>query len=183
MNEPVRRIAVFGFESTGKTTLAERLAAHFAAPLVTEYARECWDVQGGLTLADMLPVAREQWRREDAAVAKHASSESSKPVICDTDALTTMLWSELLYGTCPAEIRREAEVRCKNYALYLLCDIDVPFVPDPQRCFSDPADRLKSAKRWEDALVSRGLPYVRLQGAGRAREAAAIEAVNRIRAG
>ena len=36
-------------------------------------ARERWDAQGGLALDDMLPIAREQWRREDAAAAKALS--------------------------------------------------------------------------------------------------------------
>ncbi|HLP25689.1 MAG TPA: AAA family ATPase, partial [Acidobacteriota bacterium] len=58
----VQRIAVFGPESTGKTELAAKLAKHFRAPLVREYARERWDAQGGfLGLEDMLPVAQEQW--------------------------------------------------------------------------------------------------------------------------
>src|SRR4051812_26065491 len=61
------RIAVFGFESTGKTTLAETLAAKFRVPLVAEYAREFWDQHGGIGLEDMMPIAREQWRREDEA--------------------------------------------------------------------------------------------------------------------
>ena len=59
------RIAIYGPESTGKTELATKLAAHFRAPLVAEYARERWDQQGALTLEDMLPVAQEQWRREE----------------------------------------------------------------------------------------------------------------------
>ena len=97
MTPDIKRIAVYGPESTGKTALATRLAAHFAAPLVAEYARERWDAQGALTLEDMLPVAKEQWRREDAAAVR-----ADRLVICDTDALTTMLWSDLLYGTTPA---------------------------------------------------------------------------------
>ena len=109
MNAPLR-IAVYGPESTGKTELAGRLAAHFRAPLVAEYARERWDAQGVLTLEDMLPVAKEQWRREDEAVAQcHLISDMSKMVICDTDALTTMLWSDLLYGTTPDELRRRLD--------------------------------------------------------------------------
>ena len=64
-----RRIAVYGPESTGKTQLAGKLAARFGAPLVAEYARERWDQQGALGLEDMLPIAREQWRREDEAAA------------------------------------------------------------------------------------------------------------------
>ena len=126
MSEPLL-IAVYGPESTGKTWLAEKLAAHFGAALVPEYAREFWDQQGVITLEDIPGIAREQWRREAEAAAK-----ADRLLICDTEALTTVLWSDLLYGTCPGDIRREAEKRTKNYALYLLLDVDVPFEPDPQ---------------------------------------------------
>jgi NadR type nicotinamide-nucleotide adenylyltransferase len=174
MSAPLR-IAVYGPESTGKTELATKLAAHFGAPLVAEYARERWDEQGALTLEDMLPVAQEQWRREDAAVAR-----AERLVICDTDALTTMLWSNLLYGTTPDELRRGAEKRCRNYALYLLLDIDVPFAPDPQRCFPNPEDREKAMRVWRGALERRHLPYELIRGNWAEREAAAIAALDRL---
>jgi NadR type nicotinamide-nucleotide adenylyltransferase len=174
----VQRIAVFGPESTGKTRLAETLAAHFRAPLVSEYARERWDEQGALGLEDMVPIAREQWRREDTAAAA-----AERLVICDTEALTTVLWCDILYGTCPDEVRRGAERRCRNYALYLLLDIDVPFAPDPQRCFPDPADREKCMRLWRGALERRQLPFVLIRGDWAAREAAAIAAIARLSAG
>ena len=185
MNAP-RRIAVFGTESTGKTWLAGKLAAHFGAPLVAEYARELWDRQGVLTLEDMLPVAKEQWRREDEAAARchlidDKRSGGSGLIICDTDALTTMLWSDLLYGTTPDELRRGAEKRCRNYALYLLCDTDVPFADDPQRCFPDPDDREKCRRVWRGALERRNLPFVEIRGDWPERERAAIDAVRRVR--
>jgi len=184
MNPPLR-IAVYGPESTGKTELATKLAAHFGAALVAEYARERWDQQGVLTLEDMLPVAHEQWRREDAAVAqchvlRDIDAKRGRLVICDTDALTTMLWSDLLYGTTPDELRRGAEKRCKDYALYLLLDIDVPFAPDPQRCFPDPADREKAMRVWRGALERRQLPYELIRGTWTERERAAIAAIERV---
>lgn len=177
------RIAVFGPESTGKTMLAERLAAQLGAPLVREYARERWDEQGGvLGLEDMLPVAQEQWRREDAA-AEQAGATGAPCVVCDTDALTTMLWSDLLYGTAPEALRRGAERRCRGYALYLLLDTDVPFAPDPQRCFPDAEDREKCRRIWHGALERRGLPYVWIRGDWAARERAALAAIRQALAG
>ena len=199
---PPLRIAVYGPESTGKTRLAEKLAAHFGAPLVPEYAREFWDAHGAITLGDIPGIAREQWRREDEAAGKcHVLSDTSqgKPLtkchvigdsgalspsllICDTEALTTMLWSDLLYGTCPDDIRRGAEERCKNYALYLLLDIDLPFAPDPQRCFPDPADREKCRRIWHGALERRHLPFEQITGDWAAREQRAIHLVTALRA-
>lgn len=170
-----RRIAVYGPESTGKTMLAESLAAHFRAPLVAEYAREFWDKQGAITLGDIPGIAREQWRREDELAA-----QAGPLLICDTEALTTVLWSDLLYGTCPDDIRRGADQRAKNYALYLLLDIDVPFAPDPQRCFPEPADREKCLRVWRGALERRQLVFEPIAGNWAERERRAIAAIERL---
>lgn len=184
MSDGPLRIAVYGPESTGKTELAKKLAAHFRAPLVGEYAREFWDAHGGIELGDIPAIAREQWRREDEAVENLSGNPLGYPaaggrglVVCDTEALTTLLWSDLLYGTTPDEVRRGAEKRCRNYALYLLCDIDAPFTPDPQRCFPDPDDREKCLRIWRGALERRHLPFVGIRGDWAERERAAIAAV------
>ena len=139
---------------------------------MAEYAREFWDARGGITLADIPGIAREQWRREDAAAAL-----ADRLVICDTEALTTVLWSDLLYGSCPEDIRAGAEERSNGYALYLLLDTDVPFEPDPQRCFPDAEGRARCRLLWEETLEQRGLPFVWIRGEWTARERAAIAAV------
>lgn len=176
MSADVKRIAVFGTESTGKTWLAERLARHFGVEWVPEYAREFWEQNGGVIgLEDMVPIAREQWRREDAAAAR-----AERMIVCDTEALTTMLWSDLLYGTCPDELRRGAERRAKTYALYLLLETDVPFTPDPQRCFPDEAGREKAARVWRGAVERRALPFVAIRGDWAERERRAIAAVEAV---
>lgn len=104
-------------------------------------------------------------------------------MICDTEALTTVLWSDLLYGTCPEDVRRGAERRCRNYALYLLCAADVPFAADPQRCFPDAEGRAMAARVWRGAVARRGLPCVEIRGDWAERERAAIAAVERVLAG
>lgn len=201
MNHDALRIAVFGPESTGKSELATKLGAHFRAPVVAEYAREFWDAHGVITLEDMVPIAREQWRREDDAVAGagrnagaaveqsnllgcksdgRGASRTQPLVVCDTEALTTMLWSDLLYGTTPDEVRRGAEKRCRNYALYLLLDTDVAWSPDPQRCFPDPDDREKCRRIFHGAVERRHLPYVWIRGDWAERERTAIAAVEEV---
>jgi nicotinamide riboside kinase len=87
------------------------------------------------------------------------------------------LWSDLLYGTCPDDLRRGADQRARKYALYLLLDIDVPFTPDPQRCFPDPADREKCRRVWRGALERRGLPFADIRGDWAERERQAVAAV------
>jgi nicotinamide riboside kinase len=74
-------------------------------------------------------------------------------------------------------VRLEAEARARRNALYLLCDTDVPYVADPQRCFPDPAARERARERWRAALDSRGLPMVEIRGSWAEREAAAVAAV------
>ena len=73
-----------------------------------------------------------------------------------------------------------AELRCRNYDLYLLTNTDLPFAPDPQRCVPEPADRERCMGLWREALQSRGLPFVEITGDGPERERAAVAAVEKI---
>lgn len=171
----VRRVAIFGPESTGKTVLAEKLAAHFGEPCVPEYARQFWDEHGGITLGDIAEIAQQQARLEDEAAAR-----AKRVVFCDTEALTTVLWSDLLYKECPAPTRLAAEKRSRHYDLYLLMNTDVPFTPDPQRVFPDETERAKCMTLWREALVFRDRRFVEIRGSWAERERAAITAVNKL---
>jgi NadR type nicotinamide-nucleotide adenylyltransferase len=170
----VKRIAVFGPESTGKTTLARELADHFREPWAPEFVRGFWDARDGkITAADLDAIARGQIAGEDAA-----ASGAKRLLFCDTELLTCVLWDDLLFpGACPLWVRAEADRRARGYALYLFCDIDLPFSADPQRCFPDETGRAMGRRVWREALGSRGLPFVEIRGAGEARKLAAIQAV------
>ena len=99
----------------------------------------------------------------------------------DTDLVTCVMWNDLLFpGACPAWVRVEAERRSRGVALYLLCEADVPFALDPQRCFPGESERQDAARRWRETIAARGLPSVTIRGAWAERERAAIEAVGAI---
>jgi NadR type nicotinamide-nucleotide adenylyltransferase len=170
----IKRVVVFGTESTGKTSLAQKLARHFDEPWSPEFVREFWDLRGGkITVEDLGTIALGQIANEDAAAA------SARGVFfCDTDLLTCTLWDDALFpGACPPWVRAEADERARSSALYLLCAIDIPFVPDPQRSFPDDAGRAAAGKLWRDALEKRGLPLVEIHGDWTQRDRIAIEAV------
>jgi len=170
----VVRVALFGTESTGKSSLAERLAGHFGEPWSREYVREFWDehaatIRGG----DLDAIARGQLAGEEAAVAG-----ARRVAFHDTELLTNVLWADLLFPVeCPAWVRSEAEARSRGMTLYLLCAADVPFAEDPQRVFRDDAERQRSAALWRETLTARGLPFVEITGGWAEREARAIAAV------
>ncbi|MBI4623561.1 MAG: AAA family ATPase [Verrucomicrobia bacterium] len=172
-----QRIAVFGTESTGKTALAQRLAAHFGEPWAPEFVREFWELRGGKIVAeDLGTIALGQMANEDFAAAK-----ARRVVFCDTELITCTLWNDVLFpGACPGWVREEAERRARGFALYLLCDTDVPFAPDPQRCFPEAESRDRARRLWRDALVSRGLPFIEIRGEGAERERGAMAAVEKV---
>lgn len=171
------RIAVFGPESTGKSTLAQALGKYFSAPVSPEYVRLFWDARDGeITADDLDAIARGQIAGEEAAVAK-----ADQLVFCDTELLTNIIWNDLVFpAQCPLWIRAKAEKRCRQFALYLFCDTDLPFEEDPQRVFGDAKGREMCRNLWRKTLTSRRLPFVIIRGQGQERLDNAITAVKSI---
>lgn len=178
MSAPLR-IVLFGPESTGKSTLAAALAARYCAPCSSEYVREYWDASGGvITGADLDRIGRGQVAGEEQAAGLAIASAKSL-VFHDTDLLTCQLWNDLLFpGACPHWVRVEAERRAQAMDLYLCCDTDMPWAPDPQRCFADPQGRANCRRVWREALVQRGVQWVEVNGDWARREALAVAAVD-----
>ena len=99
-------------------------------------------------------------------------------LFCDTDVLTTTIWSDVLFGSTPGWIRELAEQR--TYDLYLVMDVDVPWVDDRQRFFSDQQVRREMFERCVSALEKRGRKYRIIRGDWAQRLASAAEAVTEL---
>ena len=129
----VRRVVLVGAESTGKTTLARRLAECFDTTWVPEYGREHWEGKlAGRGLNDPTPswshqefvdIATEQQARENLA-----AGYANRVLICDTNAFATGTWHERYHGARNARV--DAIGARDRGHLYLLTAPDVPFVQD-----------------------------------------------------
>src|SRR6185503_798846 len=166
----LKRVTLFGAESTGKTTLARELARHFNTVVAPEYGRLYTQIHGaGATSADDMMQIVKGHLAGVAEAAKHAN----RVLIEDTDPVLTAIWSDMLAG------RRDPwfDAYADYPDLYLLCDIDLPWVKDDVRYFSNPDDRRKFHLACERELLSRGVNFVRISGPPEFRRASAIEAV------
>lgn len=167
------RVVVTGSESTGKTTLASQLAAHFGVASVGEYVREFCARKGApLVYDDHAALARGQTALEDAAIAD-AQRRGDSLLIHDTDLLSTVVYHWHYHGRCEQYL--EAAAQARRPALYLLLDIDVPWVPDGIR---DRGTRRDEVQALFTATLERfGAPYVRINGSWHERFTAAVHAI------
>ena len=168
------KIALFGPESTGKTTLAKQLAEHFDTVWTPEFARdylqEKWDKTAQICdVNDMLPIAYGQTKLENQSL-----STANKYLFCDTNLMVTKVFSEVYYNFCDPVLDKAA--RKHKYDLIFLTDIDVPWERDDLR---DKAEGRESVfALFKQALIANNKPFITLSGDKEWRLKKAVAIVN-----
>ena len=165
----LRTVCLHGPESTGKSTMAPRLAQQFDSVCVAEFGRTYCETYGiDLTMSDLVVIAQTQ-----DAKARKAIDSGARPVILDTDPLMSAVWADMMFG------RRDRWFdRWQGTAdLYLLFDIDLPWVEDGTRMFGSLRDRRRFFDLSRRELERRGVPWVLIQGEGSRRYLNALAAI------
>lgn len=152
----LKKIAITGPESSGKTTIAKMLAAHFETVWVAEYARFYLNnLHRPYMESDLLEIAKGQIAMEE----QHAS-KANQFLFCDTDLTVIKIWSEVKYGHCDPWILEQIET--VKYDLHLLCAPDFAWESDPLR--ENPDNREMLYNLYVKELEQQKVNFIVLRG-------------------
>lgn len=151
----VKKICISGSESTGKSTLAERLAHYFETAFVPEMAREVIETTDEVVFDDLLKIATLH-----AATINERLPLANKILICDTDVNITKSYARYLFNQ-PLIVPEWIDA-ANQFHLHLFLDTDCPYVQDGTRLSE--AERNALSGYHEKQLQENGIAYVKIGG-------------------
>lgn len=152
----MKKIAIIGPESTGKSTLTKGLADYFQEPFVPEYGRKYLEENGpDYVAADLLKISKGM-----LATEKKQTENAKQFLFCDTDLIMMKVWYEVKYGECHPFILKKLSQDPYDY--YLLCAPNLPWEEDPLR--ENPNMREELFERYEKELEDYGFKYSIISG-------------------
>lgn len=157
LNNKPKTVVITGAESTGKSALTEELSSYFHVPFISEFAREYIENLGRpYTYPDVEAIARMQVQQF------YELKQSGRPLFfTDTWLIITKIWFEEVFRELPDWI--EAEIMKAEIDLFLVCDTDLPWIPDKVR-ENGGEKREYLQKRYITALEEYGFQYEIISG-------------------
>lgn len=180
----ISKVVIIGPESTGKSTLCKNLAQHYNSVWCPEYAREYLLTHGSnYTFDDLLTIAKGQLHLENKYVEKaHKEWEAGERktprsvLFVDTDMYVMKVWCEYVFEKCHQFIIDKIVETTAD--IYLLCNIDLPWVKDELREYPDLKTREELFHIYKDILVNQNVPWKIVNGNYEERLQNAIGAIN-----
>lgn len=168
----VKKICFYGAESTGKSVMAQKMAQKYQTVFAPEVAREMI-TSNNFNREDIMAIGREQTAR-----VFDQSKKANKVLFCDTDVITTQIYSRHYLKVVPP-ILYEFE-RMVQYDLYFLFDIDTEWVDDGLRDQGSAEARKTMHELFKTELDRRGIQYITVRGNWEQREKIVSQAIDLI---
>lgn len=171
----VKRIAIMGPESVGKSTMTRELANWFQTNFVDEYGRIVYENNGNkVGVEDFIPISEGRQSLEDWTIKR-----SNKLLFCDTEDITTYLFLDMY---CPNEDHQKETVWFQNklsenkkYDLYILLKPDCDAIQDGTRSFLE--ERQAHYEVIKNELVNRECHFVEIGGDWKERFEESVEII------
>jgi NadR type nicotinamide-nucleotide adenylyltransferase len=177
----IKKIVIIGPESTGKSTLCSQLAAHYNTLWVPEFAREYLLKHGmDYTYDNLLKIAKGQIALEEkfAAEVSIDGTTSEQKLFIDTDMYVMKVWCEFVFEKCHNFILDQ--IAARHYDLYLLCNIDLPWVKDELREYPDLESRNKLYHFYKELMINQATPWLDISGDYEQRLQTAITSIDKL---
>ena len=169
------KIAITGPESTGKSTLAEKLAKHFNTDYIPEYSRTYLEnFEGQYTENDVVEIAKAQHN-----LIIEEEKKNPEILIADTEIIVCKIWIEYVFKH-PNEMIEDL-LRRQDFDLYLLCDIDLPWVYDPLRENPNIEERKELFEIYKNTLIKMNVPFGIVRGSDEERVNNSLEIIKQYR--
>lgn len=157
----IKKVAIIGTESTGKSTLTRNLAKIYNTEYVEEYGRTiCEEFNGcdGILPDEIYPTIAYGHKMKEYELTKKAN----KVLFIDSEAVITQYYSELYNGINQPVLDEIA--KNQNYDLYLFLEPDVKWVDDGLRVHGSDEQRIMNNNRLKAMFDERGIKYVCING-------------------
>jgi len=179
----LKKIAIIGPESTGKSTLCELLAQYYNTQWCPEFAREYLLTHGtDYSYGDLLYIAKGQLAMEDeyiqSTVNGPQTTVNSPLIFIDTEMYVMKVWCEFVFGKCHRWVLDQIIER--KYDLYLLCNTDLPWIKDELREYPDLKIRDTLYHIYKDIMINQSTPWVDISGDYDERLQKAIKAIDQL---
>jgi len=153
----IKRIAILGAESSGKSSLAEQLAAHYHTEWVPEYLREFVETHNRVPVeSDQFHIASTQVAREEDALP-----QARNFLFCDTTPLMTAIYSRFYFVQADAPLKELTQKR--RYDFTIVTAPDLPWTPDGLQRESEAMRQLVHEELLRE-LHARATPYLLVSG-------------------
>ena len=173
MKKLAKIIVVTGAESTGKSTLTESLAKYFKVPFIPEFARKYVEnLDRKYNYEDVLKIAEKQ-----IELLHELKLTDSSVIFIDTWLIITKIWLEVVFKNIPGWL--DKEIKSTFIDLFLVCDTDIPWVPDNVR-ENGGKNRLILQQKYIQQIKEFNFAYTIISGKNEIRINNAIERINKL---
>ncbi|NRB62258.1 MAG: ATP-binding protein [Saprospiraceae bacterium] len=151
----MKSIVITGPESSGKSTLAKALSAHYGIPLIEEYARRyIQTISRPYEEGDLVHIGQQQWLLQQKAL------RTNPMIVCDTGLVVLYIWSMEKYGRISSWLKQQ--LIDDTTSLYVLSKPDILWEPDPLR--ENPFDRDQLFLQYRTFLQQHHCPFIVVEG-------------------
>ena len=151
----VKKIAILGSESTGKSILAERLANFYDTIYVAEAAREIVEKTEVCSPGDLVQIATAHSKNITEQI-----SRANKLLFLDTDLNITKSYSSFLFNDELKVTSWQEEANKSD--LYFFLETDCPYIQDGTRINKDQREKLSLSHKKK--LKENGINYITING-------------------